>query len=455
MLGSRRRGAGGFTLVELLIALGVLGVIMGALAVISVLAIRTYSDDSRSRVLDATAARLISRQFAKDVQGAQSGATPGTCNTSIAGATPLVTLTQSSDSSTVGWLYKSGVLYRSAKCDGSAPKIVARGLTTATVAPANSSTTNVSLTVARGTAPKPVFSATMDGRTRLQTMPTHPGAPPTTIPQDTPQFLSLTGSTPLRISGNADLHVVGNAYINQGTGGAAIDINGNQKKLYVSGKLGIQSGSTCGSCSASTIDGYNAGANTGGTLPNATSCTAGGATTPCKFSGFIPDPYGFLPAPAPGSTQTTCPKSGSVRICSPGVYQTAFPPDGNGTYQLQPGVYTLRNGISVKSTNNTLTGSGVLIYNEVGDIAINGGAFDLHPPTSGIYQGVLLFQARSNKDPISVQGNASVSTLEGIIYAPASTDVSLSGGGGTLRVGAVVGQSLSIFGNGHVYVNGS
>ena len=107
------------------------------------------------------------------------------------------------------------------------------------------------------------------------------------------------------------------------------------------------------------------------------------------------------------------------------------------------------------STNYSLSGSGVLIYNEVGDVKIKGGKLDLHPSTTGFYAGVLLFQARTNKDAISISGNSSLSSLGGIIYAPVSTDVELAGGGGQLRVGAVVGQSLTISGTGDVYINGA
>ena len=122
-------------------------------------------------------------------------------------------------------------------------------------------------------------------------------------------------------------------------------------------------------------------------------------------------------------------------------------------YELRPGIYVLRDGMKV--TNGSITGSGVLIYNEIGNVKITGAALDVTPPTSGTYSGILFFQARSNTSQFEIVGNAALASLAGTIYAPMSSGVVLGGGGWSLYVGRVIGQNLETSGGGTVVVDGS
>jgi hypothetical protein len=260
-------------------------------------------------------------------------------------------------------------------------------------------------------------------------------------PSSIPDFLSLGGSMPLQISGNAaTLEIVGNAFINLPEGVTTppnvtvVDINASGAQLSVSGEFALQNGGLCPNC-ATQPDFY--------------------------YPERIPDPLRFLPSPSSTVTHPNCPLDtvAGVRRCQPGIYEVEFPPaEGGGggvkDFELEPGVYILRNGMAIN--NGSIVGDGVLLYNESGSIDVRGNAgLDLEPATSGMYRDLLIFQARDNQSVFRIQGSGDLATLAGTIYAPAGGRVQLGGGTGDLRVGRVVGAELEVFGTGTVIVDGS
>jgi hypothetical protein len=104
---------------------------------------------------------------------------------------------------------------------------------------------------------------------------------------------------------------------------------------------------------------------------------------------------------------------------------------------MNSGVYIIEGGGFSVSGTGTVTGSGVVIFNvgstypttggTYGSINLAGsGSFNLTPPTSGTYAGILFFQPSDNTKTISVSGNSSGMT--GAIYAPkAQLNLSASG----------------------------
>jgi hypothetical protein len=72
------------------------------------------------------------------------------------------------------------------------------------------------------------------------------------------------------------------------------------------------------------------------------------------------------------------------------------------------------------------------------------GTLSLTPPTSGAYQGLTIFQARSSTNPVSISGNGG--SVQGTIYAQGAV-VSISGNGG-LSGAQIVGAQLNVSGNG-------
>src|SRR5207248_8210110 len=101
-------------------------------------------------------------------------------------------------------------------------------------------------------------------------------------------------------------------------------------------------------------------------------------------------------------------------VCQPGVYNSTFSQTSNTT--LNPGIYYLKAGISITG-NSTLTcqspcSGGVMIYIAgapcptcASATFAGNGAINLTAPSSGVYNNVLIFQARNLSNPVKFTGN--------------------------------------------------
>jgi hypothetical protein len=89
-----------------------------------------------------------------------------------------------------------------------------------------------------------------------------------------------------------------------------------------------------------------------------------------------------------------------------------------------------------------------MLYVAGGSMTLAGGStIDLPGPTSGTYQGIVVFQSRTLSSPVKIAGNAGSSTpisFGGIIYVPASTQVTLATGTATLTAKAIVAQNIKV-----------
>ncbi len=137
----------------------------------------------------------------------------------------------------------------------------------------------------------------------------------------------------------------------------------------------------------------------------------------------MPDPLANLPPPStaglpvfPGRTIG----GNDSAVLAPGIYTDPIRVEGNAFATLQSGIYILRGGLLV-SGNARVTGNGVLLYNESGSIEVQGnGILRLTPPTSGTYEGIAIFQARGNTQPLWLSGNARFE-VTGAVYLPQAT----------------------------------
>ena len=153
-----------------------------------------------------------------------------------------------------------------------------------------------------------------------------------------------------------------------------------------------------------------------------------------------PDPFLALPDPVvSGGAQNGNVNSNQTRTLNPGTYNGM---DLKGTVTLNPGTYVIDGGDLSIGSQAKVTGTGVTIIltsktaasnpNSIGQIKMNGGAtVNLTAPSTGTYQGVLIYQDRratlsnqSNK----VNGN-SASKLQGAVYV-ASQEVEFTGTAG-------------------------
>jgi hypothetical protein len=114
---------------------------------------------------------------------------------------------------------------------------------------------------------------------------------------------------------------------------------------------------------------------------------------------------------------------------------------------LAPGLYII-NGAMTIAGGTTISGTGVTFYfpTPSGSFTLNNGAtLSLTAPTTGAYDGMLLWEASGNTNPLIFAGGT-ISTLEGVIYAP-SAQFSLTNGVATTVYVDLVVNSLSMSGN--------
>ncbi len=156
--------------------------------------------------------------------------------------------------------------------------------------------------------------------------------------------------------------------------------------------------------------------------------------TPSASTGISPisDPMAGLAAPA--TAPYTCDyfnyNSGGTKTLTPGVYCGGINAGSNTTYNLTAGTYIIvGGGLTTQSTNSTINGSGVTIYNTFGattnhgnlaysPISIAAGSTaTLSAPSSGAYAGILFFEDRAAPASFDTFGGNSSSYYQGTIYA--------------------------------------
>jgi hypothetical protein len=168
----------------------------------------------------------------------------------------------------------------------------------------------------------------------------------------------------------------------------------------------------------------------------------GGAVTPNPFTGNLPTP------PTDGSCQPAVSLSGfTTSTIQPGTYCQAITMSGFSQLTLTTGTYVLQGGISMSGeTSITATGP-VTLYLQSGGISMSGqGGINLSAPTSGPYNGLLIWEATNNSSAMSLSGGAN-QTLNGVVYVPNSS-LAYSGGSSTNATNTtIVADQLTLSGN--------
>jgi hypothetical protein len=142
-------------------------------------------------------------------------------------------------------------------------------------------------------------------------------------------------------------------------------------------------------------------------------------------------------------------------VLQPGVYIGGISITGKGSITLSPGIYYMQGGGFSSTGQGALTGNQVMIYNnpQSNSDVINlagQGATSLSPPTSGPYQGVLLFQHRTGVQPdVSVSGSGTAPmSISGTFYAPGAL-LKVTGNGTQDTIGSqYISDTLQLGGNG-------
>jgi len=121
-----------------------------------------------------------------------------------------------------------------------------------------------------------------------------------------------------------------------------------------------------------------------------------------------------------------------------------------GAYYLTSGDFSVSNGVGV-------TGEGVSIYLNNGNVNIQGGnGVNLSAPTSGAFQGTVIHQ-RPPDDPAATRkidiANGTNNKIKGTIYAPSAV-MTVAGGSQTDQFGsALIVKRLNLSNNARVQLN--
>jgi len=230
----------------------------------------------------------------------------------------------------------------------------------------------------------------------------------------------------LSLSGNASIKLTGGVYVDSSSSTA----------LSASGNAAIK---------ASVIDVAGKVQKSG---------NASFSPAPVTGAPVVADPLSGLAAPTGGTVRTAVNLSGNSSLTiNPGIY-SSISASGNASLTLSTGIYIIEGGGLLVSGNASISGSGVMIVNAgsaypskggtYGSITLSGnGSYNLSPPTTGTYAGIVIFQTRDNTKALTVSGNASGMT--GTIYAPAAQ---LSESGNAQLNAALIVDMLTVSGNG-------
>ena len=231
----------------------------------------------------------------------------------------------------------------------------------------------------------------------------------------------------LTVSGNASIKVAGSVYVDSSSSSA----------LTASGNAQIK---------ASVIDVHGGVHKSGNASFN---------PTPTAGAAVLADPLASLPIPTTpglhnyGSESLSGNSSATIK---PGIY-SQISVSGNATLTLDSGMYIIEGGGFTVSGNASIAGTGVTIVNAgskypntggtYGGITVSGnGSYNLSPPTTGSYAGILIDQPRDNTKVLTLSGNAAGMT--GTIYAPTA---GLSESGNAQLNAALIVDTLTISGN--------
>jgi Flp pilus assembly protein TadG len=203
------------------------------------------------------------------------------------------------------------------------------------------------------------------------------------------------------------------------------------------------------SSSAMMVNGSTTGASSIGVV--GTIVKNGGATvspTPTTGIKAVSDPLASLAAPSfsPASCLANPTLSSGTHTLGPAISGGTVCYDGltiqnSATVTLNPGLYILNGNLMLGGTGS-ITGTNVTFYFPANNsYTDNGGQkITLSAPLNGTYNGILIYEDRSNSSSIILNGGGT-SSYQGVIYArAASLTMNSSSSGATLFTSLVVGS---------------
>jgi Flp pilus assembly protein TadG len=250
-------------------------------------------------------------------------------------------------------------------------------------------------------------------------------------------LLEPTGPGALTVTGNGSVRVANAPIVVNDNSSSAITTSGNNAVVTDSNSSILVGGSP----------GYSGSGISPTPIPNQTP---------------TPDPLRFLPELSQPSAAPASTTSNGVTTYYPGYYPNGLSLTGGYTAVFQSGNYYMGGTFKVNGNgSSSLTGSGVMIFiGPNGSLDMGGnGSVTLSPPTSGTYQGMTIFQSRSNNSDVKIAGNGNYNTT-GTFYAP-DAQLKVTGNGDVALASQLIGYTMSNTGGGNsgqvniVYSNGN
>jgi Flp pilus assembly protein TadG len=243
--------------------------------------------------------------------------------------------------------------------------------------------------------------------------------------------------------------------------------------LHASGALRATGGGagtvTGGAAVIVNSDAIDAAITTGGSILTATDFAITGGTSGGGFVGEVttgalpqPDPLRNLPQPKSSDyvLRSNGPShfSNGNKTLSPGVYSGGITISGQANVYMQPGIYYMDGGGFSMTGQGNLTAFGVMIYNDpkgssdsISISGSNGGSVTLTPPTSGLYQGLTLFQNRTAPHDMNISGNGGF-YVTGTFYT-ANSLMNVTGNGAAKIGSQYISRLLDINGSGGLLID--
>ena len=169
-----------------------------------------------------------------------------------------------------------------------------------------------------------------------------------------------------------------------------------------------------------------------------------GDSNPMPVTGIAPqnDPLAYVPPPEYNTSSVPCGAAPTTTTIGPSNAGGTVCYSGDVTLSnqtLNPGVYVFTGNVSF---SGTVTGTGVTFY-LLGGLDASNGVLNLSAPTSGTYNGILIFADRNNSNSLSFDKGSASGNLDGIIYAP-NSPMQLNDSGGDTNGGLSFNTDLIV-----------
>ena len=181
--------------------------------------------------------------------------------------------------------------------------------------------------------------------------------------------------------------------------------------------------------------------------------TGRGSISPTPTTGVVPfsDPLSSLQPPSVGNCQNPPNINGGQTVNLPPGYYCGLNINSNAKVDLSAGTYSFDGYVNVNS-GATLSGSDATLYFKAGTLQANSGStITITAPTSGLFEGIAMFQDRSNRSGLNLDSGSS-STLTGAIYVP-SGSVTFNSGSYANIYSIIVASSMIVSSGANLVLN--